>query len=107
VADDPTLVARLPRDAALALFTRASIAQALLLARLLAESPPAVPPPPAEAQEWLSAAEVERRFSLPKRWLVDHAVELREARIISRVSRKRVAFHRARLARFLESRCEP
>jgi hypothetical protein len=108
VADDPTLVARLPRDAALVLYARAAIAEAALRVRVAAEPAPAVPSPAPEAkEEWLSAGEVEARFSLPKRWLSDHMAELRQLRIVSRPSRKRVVFHRARLARFMESRCEP
>ena len=107
VAGDPSLVASLPRETAVALYSRAAVAEATLRARLLADPGVPVPLPPPEREEWLSASEVEARFSLPKRWLVDHAADLRQARIVSKASRKRVVYHRARLARFLEARCEP
>ena len=78
-------------------------------ARLLGDLGPASPPPEREreSEEWLSAAQVEARFGVPKRWLSDHAADLRRRRIVSRPSRKLVVYHRARLARLLEAASGP
>lgn len=105
LASDPSLAASLPRETAVSLYTRCALAEAALRARLLGDAGQAVLPPERESEEWMSAAQVEARFGLPKRWLSDHSAELGRLRIVSRPSRKVVVFHGRRLSRFLEARC--
>lgn len=107
IADDPGLAARLPREAAVVLYTRCALAEAALKARLLGDLGPASPPPERDAEEWLTASQVEARFGLPRRWLADHMRALRPHRIVSRPSRKVVVFHARRLSRFLEAASGP
>jgi hypothetical protein len=106
LAATPHLAASLPRETAVNLYARCAIAEAALRARLLGDLTPVSPSPePHEREEWLNAEQVEARFGIPKRWLADHAADLRRRRIVSRPSRKLVVYHRGRLARLLEARC--
>jgi hypothetical protein len=106
LADDPNIAASLPRETATVLYTQAARVEAALRARLLGDPGPASSSPePRESEEWLNADQVEARFGIPKRWLTDHARDLRQRRIVSRPSRKLIVYHRGRLARLLEARC--
>jgi hypothetical protein len=107
LAADPNIAATLPRDMAASLYARSALVEAALRARLLGDLAPMSPSPEREreSEEWLNAEQVEGTFGIPKRWLADHARELRQRRVVSRPSRKLVLYHRARLARLLEARC--
>ncbi|MGH9813305.1 MAG: hypothetical protein ACRD4T_09240 [Candidatus Acidiferrales bacterium] len=108
VAADPGVVVHLSAAVRQTLVLRAAAA----LAALAAWSANAEQPPSASASsmsssepEWLDSDGVTQRFGLDKRWLADHARELRRLRITTRPSRKVVLYHVARLRRYLESRC--
>jgi hypothetical protein len=107
LAERPALAQALPLETAQALLIQCALIQSVLLGRLVTSPRAPEPLTPAEPEEWLNAAQVEVRFGLPKSWLIDHAAELRQRRIVSKPSRKLVVYHRGRLTRLLEAKCGP
>jgi hypothetical protein len=111
VADDPAIAVCVSREEAAALLMRAMTCCGALVARLMATAAPTDTGTSAsivggEAEGWLSADEVARRFGLSARWLSAHRRVLAGRRIISRPSRKTAVYHAKRLARFLEERSQ-
>jgi len=108
IATDPAVVRGLPAEVRQALVLKVAAVLAALAATGPTSGPlPALTSPPGrpeESVEWLNSTQVEQRFGLTRRWLADHASELRRLRIVAAPSRKVRIYHAARLRRYLEAR---
>jgi hypothetical protein len=85
------------------LYPQVAVLEALLRSRLLAQPAAAEPPAPPSPDEWISAEEVARRFSLDPQWLKRHRRLLRSRKILATPSRKKSVYSSRRMATFLEA----
>jgi len=107
LAADPGLAATVSPEARQALVLRlAAVLAALAASTGLRPAPSSPALRDDEGAQWLAVDEVKRRFGLDRRWLADHAIRLRQLKIVTAPSRKVRLYHVGRLGRFLEARCE-
>jgi hypothetical protein len=103
LARDPGRAASLPAEVRTVLLARALAVVGALAGPMITGPPTAAPDPPAP-EEWITPAEVARRFGLTPRWCRRHRMALREARIVSRLPGAKITlYHTRRLARLIES----
>jgi hypothetical protein len=105
LARDPDRAAWLPGEVRTVLLARALAVVGALAGPTVSATPAvALAPTPAAPDEWITQAEVGRRFGLTPRWCRRHRTALREARIVSRLPGANVTlYHSRRLARLIES----
>ena len=97
-------MAKLPREVVAAFYEQVAGSRRGSALSLLAQPAAAAPPAPPAADEWISPAEVTRRFGLDPPWLKRHRRLLRSRKILANPSRKKSLYHVRRLVRFLDDR---
>jgi hypothetical protein len=106
LASNPSVATALPRPVAAALLPSALTVVGILFSRLHDTPEPGAPashPANSDEPEYLSAADVTRRFGLSRDWLEHHARDLRGRGIIAKPSRKVCLYNVRKLRRFVEA----